>query len=204
VRFIVVTAILCRVSEPELRIDARRNVERILTAAIGVLTEDPDASMEQIAAASDVHRTTIYRRFPTREALIEALVEAVLEQARDMTSAFAGVAASESALLDLCLATIRLGRRYAFAVAHLRPTEIGAAAGQSGLADVFSAYQQANILRDDVTAPWIADVFAAIAVLALEAHRKHRLDEAAAADLLASTFLNGTRKPGRRGRSRDS
>ncbi|WP_262403381.1 TetR/AcrR family transcriptional regulator [Actinomadura sp. CNU-125] len=45
----------------------------ILEAAERVLVEDPGASMEQIAAAAGVARTTIHRRFANRQALIEAL-----------------------------------------------------------------------------------------------------------------------------------
>src|SRR5690349_14535570 len=99
----VATAMLCCMSEPALRIDARRNVERIVSTAIEVLLADPEAGMEQIAAASDVHRTTIYRRFPTREALMDALIDRELEQARTVVGAFAGVTPSEAALRELSL-----------------------------------------------------------------------------------------------------
>src|ERR1700757_990740 len=121
------TAMLCCMSEPALRVDARRNIQRILTAALDVLSEDPAASMEQIAAASDVHRTTIYRRFPTREALIEALLERELEESRSMTKTAGQVTPSESALRELCADAIALAARYGFIAAHLRPSEIGAA-----------------------------------------------------------------------------
>ncbi len=56
-----------------LRADAARNVDRILDAAARLLGEDPSAGMGRIAAAADVGRATLYRHFPTREALFEAL-----------------------------------------------------------------------------------------------------------------------------------
>ncbi|WP_394816476.1 TetR/AcrR family transcriptional regulator [Streptomyces lancefieldiae] len=56
-----------------LRADAERSVRAILEAAERVLAEEPGASMEQIAAAAGVARTTIHRRFANRQALIEAL-----------------------------------------------------------------------------------------------------------------------------------
>ncbi|MFD7770912.1 TetR/AcrR family transcriptional regulator [Streptomyces sp. NPDC059787] len=63
-----------------LRADAERSVRAILEAAEKVLAEEPGASMEQIAAAAGVARTTIHRRFANRQALIEALAASAARQ----------------------------------------------------------------------------------------------------------------------------
>ncbi|CAL9351886.1 TetR/AcrR family transcriptional regulator [Streptomyces sp. enrichment culture] len=63
-----------------LRADAERSVRAILEAAERVLAEEPGASMEQIAAAAGVARTTIHRRFASRQALIEALASSAARQ----------------------------------------------------------------------------------------------------------------------------
>ncbi|WP_391653186.1 TetR/AcrR family transcriptional regulator [Streptomyces tamarix] len=63
-----------------LRADAERSVRAILEAAERVLAEEPGASMEQIAAAAGVARTTIHRRFANRQALIEALASSAARQ----------------------------------------------------------------------------------------------------------------------------
>lgn len=63
-----------------LRADAERSVRAILEAAEQVLAEDPGASMEQIAVAAGVARTTIHRRFANRQALIEALASSAARQ----------------------------------------------------------------------------------------------------------------------------
>lgn len=63
-----------------LRADAERSVRAILEAAERVLAEDPGASMEQIAAAAGVARTTIHRRFANRQSLIEALALSAARQ----------------------------------------------------------------------------------------------------------------------------
>ncbi|GGQ23383.1 TetR/AcrR family transcriptional regulator [Streptosporangium pseudovulgare] len=63
-----------------LRADAERSVRAILEAAERLLVEEPGASMEQIAAAAGVARTTIHRRFANRQALIEALASSAARQ----------------------------------------------------------------------------------------------------------------------------
>ncbi|MGW0436862.1 helix-turn-helix domain-containing protein [Micromonospora sp. NPDC003197] len=63
-----------------LRADAERSVRAILEAAERVLAEEPGASMEQIAAAAGVARTTIHRRFANRQALIDALASSAARQ----------------------------------------------------------------------------------------------------------------------------
>jgi len=65
-----------------LRADAERSVRTILEAAERVLSVDPAASMEQIAEAAGVARTTIHRRFTTRQALLDAMAEAAVAQLR--------------------------------------------------------------------------------------------------------------------------
>ena len=61
--------------ERPLRADARRNRERVMTAAREVFAEyGLEAQMDQIAAQAGVGVGTVYRHFPTKEALVAALV----------------------------------------------------------------------------------------------------------------------------------
>ncbi|WP_033344066.1 TetR/AcrR family transcriptional regulator [Catenuloplanes japonicus] len=53
-----------------VRADARENRERILAAAREAFAENDDASMNQIAQRAGVGPGTLYRNFPSREALI--------------------------------------------------------------------------------------------------------------------------------------
>jgi AcrR family transcriptional regulator len=57
-----------------LRADARRNRERILKAARAVFAaQGRDAHLEDVARRAKVGVGTVYRHFPTKDALLEAL-----------------------------------------------------------------------------------------------------------------------------------
>jgi len=97
------------------RIDAQRNREAVIDAAIELLAEQPNASMATIAERSGLGRTTVYRHFPHREDLVLALFGRVVEDARETTSAvFDRCSSPEEALMELGPAIIGIGRRYQF------------------------------------------------------------------------------------------
>lgn len=84
------------------RVEAARNDERVLDAARAVLTADPGASMADIAKRAGVGIGTLYRRYPSKEALVlhlcldgmrrlEAVTRAALARVDDDAwEAFAG------------------------------------------------------------------------------------------------------------------
>jgi AcrR family transcriptional regulator len=58
-----------------LRADARRNRERILSSGRELFARDgPEAQMDEIAAHAGVGIGTVYRHFPTKEALLTEMV----------------------------------------------------------------------------------------------------------------------------------
>jgi AcrR family transcriptional regulator len=74
------------------RADALRNRERVLEAARECMArEGTDAQIEEIARAAGVGVGTVYRHFPTKDALVEALAmarfERLAELARDALAA---------------------------------------------------------------------------------------------------------------------
>jgi AcrR family transcriptional regulator len=56
------------------RKDAAENREAILRAAALLLNDDPDASLEAIAAAAGLSRRALYGHFATRDDLLRELV----------------------------------------------------------------------------------------------------------------------------------
>ncbi|MDF5756978.1 TetR/AcrR family transcriptional regulator [Spongiactinospora sp. TRM90649] len=62
-------------SSRPMRADARRNYEKLLATAHEMFTEHgTDASLEEIARRCGVGIGTLYRHFPTRDDLLEALL----------------------------------------------------------------------------------------------------------------------------------
>jgi AcrR family transcriptional regulator len=72
-----------------MRADAARNLEAVLRASARLLAQDPSASIADIAEAAGVDRRTVYRRFESRDDLLQAIyrarldaLESVIEEAR--------------------------------------------------------------------------------------------------------------------------
>jgi len=67
-----------------LRADARRNRDRLLSVAVRAFSQDgPDVTLDAIAKEAGVGIGTLYRHFPTREALIEAAYRSELARLCD-------------------------------------------------------------------------------------------------------------------------
>lgn len=93
-----------------LRADARRNAERLVGAAREVFAErGPDVPLDDIARHAGVGNATLYRRFPTRPALLEAVyrdrIEEIVERAGELISS----AEPEGALTAWLLEIVRDG-----------------------------------------------------------------------------------------------
>jgi AcrR family transcriptional regulator len=77
-----------------LRADARRNRERIMSSGRELFARDgPEAQMDEIAARAGVGIGTVYRHFPTKEALLTAMV-------RDRFQEFAEIATLAEDTID--------------------------------------------------------------------------------------------------------
>jgi AcrR family transcriptional regulator len=81
------------------RADAERNRERLLAAAkAGFAETGPEVSLEEIARRAAVGIGTLYRHFPTRDALIEAVYRREVQQLGDVAARLMGSHAPGEAL----------------------------------------------------------------------------------------------------------
>ena len=113
------------------RSDAIRNRERLLEAAAAVFSAGgPDASLEAVAQASaGVGIGTLYRHFPTREALFEAVYRHEVDQLGELAERLGREAAPVEALRRWLHANVRLvatkkGMVAALALAAHGPSEL--------------------------------------------------------------------------------
>jgi AcrR family transcriptional regulator len=98
-----------------LRADAARNVHRIVEVAARLLGTDPSLGMADVATAAGVSRATVYRHFPTREALIGAIQRQAVEQSeRALLDCRLEEGTATEALRRLCTAWLDVAERYAF------------------------------------------------------------------------------------------
>jgi AcrR family transcriptional regulator len=71
---------MTELADKPLRADARRNREKVLAAARAVFADQGvDAQMDDVARRADVGVGTVYRHFPTKDALLNALTDELFE-----------------------------------------------------------------------------------------------------------------------------
>ena len=106
-----------------LRTDAERNRERLLEAARAVFHDGgPRASFEAVARAAGVGVGTLYRHFPTRDALFEAVYRREVAELVELAGVLAGDPAPVAALrrwlhANVAFVTTKKGMAAALAMA---------------------------------------------------------------------------------------
>lgn len=112
------------------RADSLRNRERLLEAAKAVFSAGgPDASLEAVARQAGVGIGTLYRHFPTRESLFEAVYRREVEQLSELAEELGREADPVEALREWLHANVQLvatkkGMLAALALAAHGPKEL--------------------------------------------------------------------------------
>jgi AcrR family transcriptional regulator len=149
-----------RADERPLRADARRNRERILTAARHACAEHgASVQIDDVARSAGVGVGTVYRHFPTKEALIEALVAEKYRVAVDNARAASEIDDPWDAFADMLRRNAEMMARDATlrdALTRLSGADVPLAPeGRADLEEIggriIARAQEAGVLRDDVT-----------------------------------------------------
>ncbi|WP_022892901.1 TetR/AcrR family transcriptional regulator [Agromyces subbeticus] len=155
-----------------MRADAQKNYDRLLSVARDVVAEQgADASLRDVARKADVGLGTLYRHFPTREALLEALLRTDVDQLTTQAADLEKSSAPEEALLAWLRGVVALTHEYRGATtlltAALEDADSALHAACVGLHDagtrLLDRAQAANVARTDIDG---TDLFALVASLA--------------------------------------
>lgn len=168
---------------PPLRADARRNRERILERArIAFAEHGAEASLDDIARGAGVGSGTLYRHFPTRTSLLEAVfgrsVEALSARADEEAGSGDTAAALRAWLLQLVehIGTYRgIGRYLMENAADEHEMARTHDVIRDSLVRVLSPAQEAGTVRPDITATELLSLANGVALAARRPEQTARL-----------------------------
>jgi AcrR family transcriptional regulator len=182
------------------RADALRNRERLLEVAAEIFgAGGPGASLEAVATSAGVGIGTLYRHFPTREALFEAVYRHEVDQLSDLAERLSDEAEPIEALRRWLHANVRLvatkkGMVAALALATHRPSELHAYSADrltKAVGSLLDRATKAGEIRADITP---GDLLRALVGMSYNVYDTP--DWRKTALRLADIFVDGLRKRG--------
>lgn len=177
------------------RADSRRNREAVLEAAIRLLAERPDASMREVAEASGLGRTTVYRHFPQREDLVQGLFHRVVEESRETSARLVAQNLDAAELMRrLGRETVAIGDRFRFLQTHrsMRNETLEQSQETAGdpLYEYFEGARARGEVRADLTTVWLLVMVRATIVAAMDEVLAGRMELEQAGDLVGETLVH--------------
>jgi AcrR family transcriptional regulator len=161
-----------------LRADARRNRDRLLEAArTAFAAQGLSVPLDEIARRAGVGPGTLYRHFPAKEALFEAVLHDRIQRLADEARALRGAPDAGAALLgfiDRLIAEAALKRDLVDALASVG-AELNAGLAETGaqlrseIRDLLVRAQRQGAIRDDIG---ITDLMAIIAGMLFALQRR--------------------------------
>jgi AcrR family transcriptional regulator len=174
-----------------------RTAAAILDAAAHVFSEHGTAAnLADVAAAAGVSRATLYRYYPNREALLNALAaHALTELANRLNDAGLERATVTDAIERLARALVAVGDRYAVLTSdQCTPDKADAERLLSApMRAVFQRGIASGDLRPDLTADVLQQLFAGTIMAAIKLTQRQQLGPEEASAAAAAVFLDGAR-----------
>ena len=169
----------------------------ILDATAHALSEHGrSTSMADVAAAAGVSRATLYRYYADREALLDALAShALADAAARLADAGLERAPVEEAIERIARALTAVGDRYAVLVREQVEGDLGEIERlvAAPMRAVFARGLESGLLRQDLAADVLLELFGGALVAALKLIQRGQLGLEEASAAAASVFLDGAR-----------
>lgn len=169
----------------------------ILDAAARVLGRRADAPMADIADEAGVGRATLYRHFPTREALLHGAAEAgTAELADAFDAADLDTVPAERAISRVTGIFLRTGAKYAALLGQLEEDPDPEAKDRviRPVRAVIDRGIREGLLRNDIAADMLFEMFTALVERALWLTVGGTLTPEAAVEAVVELFLGGARR----------
>ena len=170
--------------------------DRILDAAAKVLAKRPDATLQTIANAAGISRTTIFHKYPTRDDLLEALGVDALDRIGKVMEQVPSRRLGEVAtvMLEVTSGLMPLGPRAAFL--RFVPSEGKIldsywADAVTPLAIYVAKAQSQGQLRNDLPTRWLIASYVGLLFAAWDEIAEGELGPSQAARLIVDTWLSG-------------
>jgi AcrR family transcriptional regulator len=178
------------------RTDAQRNRDAILESAVDVLAQTPTASLAEVAARAGLGRATLYRHFPSRDALLAAIREEALARARAaLAEAGLADASARDGVRRAAQVLVPLGMRFRILLAEGADADPDFVAARTEalqpLLDVVARGIADGELDPAVPPGWAAVVLAGLLMSAVRAAAAGIVGVADAAELVAVSFFDG-------------
>ncbi len=181
-------------ARPRQALQERVSAAILEAAARTLASHGEQASMNDVAVAAGVARATVYRYFPNRQALLDALAGFAVSDATSRLAAARldevevdeGVRRAVRALVEVGDYLLVLTRE------RIRPNSEQLEQGISGpLSRLFERGRASGTLRDDIPASWLTESLLGLIGSVLPATPTLGKEDTIAA--ISSMFLDGTR-----------
>lgn len=163
------------------------------------LVNKPRANLQELAQAVGVSKATLYRFCPTREELIERLLEeATVTVGRSVEGCNLEHAPVDVAFKALVASFLESKELTQFLIYHFRPEFLVETNPDKRWLEIqkvcdnfFLRCQQEGMLRIDISAVALNEIFFGIACSLVEAEHRGRVPRAGMAELIERMFLQG-------------